>query len=208
MKKIYLYISLIIILISLFLAPFEEVFLTVNEELFVIISFLIFADLLGNTILTAIANAADSKILSISTRLSNLLIQKFVSLTDLYISLSTLLKLINFRLRLIKQFRLSTRNMLSLRSIDMFYFFIQLIFHEYKLRYYFINLRLIALLSSNDALTTLIEDVAINNKKSDKKDSGAISANLKEVKAFKRKAAKKNYYFLLEQVTKLQSFST
>jgi hypothetical protein len=95
-KQLKTIIIAIIFLLIAFIAPFDETILTVNEELFVVISFFIFVDLFGNTIMAAVSEMTEARIKFITQKLSILLIQKFIGFTELYTSLIYLTNLVLF----------------------------------------------------------------------------------------------------------------
>jgi hypothetical protein len=136
----------IVFLLIMFIAPFNETLLTINEELFVIVSFFIFVDLFGNTIMTAISEMTDARIKFITQKLSVLLLQKFTGLTELYTSLISLTNLVLFRNKLLYKFRLNFNKIVLNRTNDLLYLIshINYVIYKTSINNEFFNYKLIS----------------------------------------------------------------
>lgn len=168
----------IVFLLIAFIAPFDETILTINEELFVVISFFIFVDLFGNTIMTAISEMTEARIKFITQKLSTLLIQKFIGFAELYISLISLTNLIMFRKKLLCQFRFSFNKIIFNRTKDLLYLVghINYVLYKASVNNEFFNYKLISNFAAEKAgmnlTNVLIADVM--NKSQQKKEKNKV----------------------------------
>jgi len=107
------------VLALLFLSPFGTAVLTVNEELFVFLSFLIFFDFLGGTLMGGAASTADTKIIGLTLRQTALLKTKLVSAVRLRGLIQTALRPAQFRYRLRQNFVEDLATLVATRELEL-----------------------------------------------------------------------------------------
>jgi hypothetical protein len=172
----------IVFLLIMFIAPFNETLLTINEELFVIVSFFIFVDLFGNTIMTAISEMTDARIKFITQKLSVLLLQKFTGLTELYTSLISLTNLVLFRNKLLYKFRLNFNKIVLNRTNDLLYLIshINYVIYKTSINNEFFNYKLISNFAAEKAgikLTNVLVTEIMSKAKQKREENKTTISN-------------------------------
>jgi hypothetical protein len=189
-KEIVKYTILLFFFFIAFLMPLDKTFLTINEELFVVISFVLFLDLIGNTLLNGIANVADLKIKSITNRFVYLLMQESNTLIDLYATLIVLMKLSNFKNLVINGFRKFTIKAIKVRFFDRIFLNLQQYFYLFRteMRYHYNNNRIIGILATLNATFQFLanEKAAYLSKKADKDSNLLIRTKTNNYPALNR----------------------
>jgi hypothetical protein len=172
----------IVFLLIMFIAPFDETLLTINEELFVVVSFFIFVDLFGNTIMTAISEMTDARIKFITQKLSVLLLQKFTGLTELYTSLISLTNLVLFRNKLLYKFRLNFNKIVLNRTNDLLYLIshINYVIYKTSVNNEFFNYKLISNFAAEKAgikLTNVLVTEIMSKAKQKREENKTTISN-------------------------------
>jgi hypothetical protein len=227
-RQLKIIVISLVLLLAFFIAPFDETILTVNEELFVIISFFIFVDLFGNTIMFAIADMTDTRIRVATQKLSILLIQKFTGFAELYGNLINLVQLALFRKKLIQKFRANFNRVARNRFRDFYYLLSHINYVIYKaaVNTEFFNYKLISNFAAKKAgrkltdvmVTQIVDKAKAKRAAVAKRKADAAAALIPPVRSFfsrpqpKKKVKKpnslrsifkRNFAF---QVVKLQTF--
>jgi len=126
------WLFLLLIIIFIFWAPFLVPFgLTINEELFVFLSFILFVELLGRTLAAVIASSADARRAAAVHALAASAHRELSALIALRQVLSRIASLASFRSALISNFAIEIFQISQQPSLDQSFLFCQSFYRTY-----------------------------------------------------------------------------